>query len=93
MGTFAYDGDGQRATKTVGGVTTYFLYDGDEVLDEVQKTPSGYQVTTTYGWGADGLVARTSLGRSIGQFARGVADTLFQRNCFVAGTLVEMADG
>ena len=37
-GSFAYDGFGRRRSKTVGGTTTQFLYDG---LNPVQELASG----------------------------------------------------
>ncbi len=54
----AYDGDGLRATKTAGGVTTYFLYDGDSPVAE--ETWSGTQATFSAlnGLTADGWRAR-----------------------------------
>lgn len=37
--TFAYDALGRRVAKTVNGVTTWFLYDGDQVIMDI-NTPS-----------------------------------------------------
>ena len=44
--TYAYDGDGRRVSKTVNGVTTRFLYDGLEILAELDA--SGSSVLTSY---------------------------------------------
>ena len=51
--TFVYDGDGNRVSKTVGGVTTNYLVDTlnptgyAQVLDELQNG----SVTRSYAWG------------------------------------------
>ena len=42
-------------SKTVGSQTTYYLYDGDALIAEVDA--SANQVTRSYTWGADGLVS------------------------------------
>ena len=44
---FAYDAAGRRASRTAGGVTTSFLYDGGAVLLEKQ----GGTTTATYTYG------------------------------------------
>jgi YD repeat-containing protein len=33
--TYAYDAFGRRMSKTVGSSTTYYLYDGDALIAEV----------------------------------------------------------
>jgi hypothetical protein len=53
--TAAYTGDGLRAWKAVNGVRTYFLYDGDDVVCELDQ--NGNPVNT-YGYGANGLMQR-----------------------------------
>lgn len=42
--SFAYDALGRRISKTVGGVTTQYLYDGNEIVAEIQ----GGTMTATY---------------------------------------------
>jgi RHS repeat-associated protein len=42
-------------SKTVGSSTTYYLYDGDALIAEVDASTD--QVTRSYTWGADGLVS------------------------------------
>ncbi len=42
-------------SKTVGSSTTYYLYDGDALIAEVDSSTN--QVTRSYTWGADGLVS------------------------------------
>ncbi len=42
-------------SKTVGSSTTYYLYDGDALIAEVDSSTN--QVTTAYTWGADGLIS------------------------------------
>ncbi len=46
--TYTYDPFGRRLTKTVNGVVTRFLYDGDEVIAE---TNSGGAITAKYLYG------------------------------------------
>ncbi len=53
--SYAYDAFGRRMSKTVGSSTTYYLYDGDALIAEVDASTD--QVTTAYTWGADGLVS------------------------------------
>jgi len=53
--TYAYDAFGRRMSKTVGSSTTYYLYDGDALIAEVDASTE--QVTKAYTWGADGLVS------------------------------------
>jgi RHS repeat-associated protein len=38
LATYAYDFAGRRAAKTVAGITTTYLYDGDSVIAEYQAT-------------------------------------------------------
>jgi hypothetical protein len=45
--SFTYDAEGRRMTRTAGGVTTSFLYDGASVLLEKQ----GSTTTATYTYG------------------------------------------
>ena len=42
-------------SKTVGSSTTYYLYDGDALIAEVDASTE--QVTRSYTWGANGLVS------------------------------------
>ena len=42
-------------SKTVGSSTTYYLYDGDALIAEVDASTN--QVTRSYTWGADGLIS------------------------------------
>ena len=50
-----YTGDGLRAWKQVGGSTTYFLYDGDRPVCELDGSGNVSAVNT---FGANGLVSR-----------------------------------
>ena len=54
----AYDGDGLRATKTAGGTTTYFLYDGDSPVAEETYSGTSATFSALNGWTADGWRAR-----------------------------------
>lgn len=54
VGTYTYDGLGQRATRTVGGTTTQFAWDGSAgVALLLQETAGG--VSTSYLYGPGGL--------------------------------------
>jgi len=52
--TYTYNYASQRVSKTVGGVSTYYLYDGSLPIAELNG--SG-QVITIYTWGAEGLIS------------------------------------
>jgi RHS repeat-associated protein len=54
----SYDGNGLRAKKTAGGVTTYFLYDGSTpLLEETFSSPNA-TITAVNVWAVDGWRAR-----------------------------------
>lgn len=56
-GTFAYDGFGRRRSKTIGGTTTQFLYDGSNPVQELSGgTPTANLVT---GLNVDEFFTRT----------------------------------
>jgi YD repeat-containing protein len=52
--TYAYDIFGRRASKTVNGETTYFLYDGDDLIGEADGSGN---LTHGYEWGPLGLLS------------------------------------
>ncbi len=52
--TYTYDSAGRRVSKTVNGLTTYYLYDGSVVIAEVDGNGN---VQTAYTWGVQGLVS------------------------------------
>jgi YD repeat-containing protein len=56
QGTVTYQTNslGQRVTKTVGGATTYYVYDGDDLICELD--PNGV-IKTSFTWGLDGLIS------------------------------------
>ena len=54
-----YTGDGLRAWKSSGGGTTYFLYDGEQPVCELDASGAVSFVNT---FGADGLVSRRAVG-------------------------------
>ena len=58
--TYAYDYQGRRIRKTVGGTTTEFLYDGQDVLAEY-TTWASPDARTTHGAGTDMPLLRTTL--------------------------------
>ena len=60
-----YDGDGLRATKTVGGVTTYYVYDGGTPVAEETWSGTSASFKSLNGWTADGW--RTRYDESSGQ--------------------------
>lgn len=53
--SFAYDAAGRRVSKTVGGRTTHFIYDGQVLVCEVDAATG--QVLRSYTWGATGLLS------------------------------------
>ena len=56
-GSFAYDGFGRRRSKTIGGTTTQFLYDGFNPVQELSSgTPTANLLTGPH-------VASSSRGR------------------------------
>ena len=55
--TYAYDSAGRRVKKTVSGQTTWYVYDGDTLLAEVDASGS---LRTAYVWGALGLISDTT---------------------------------
>jgi len=57
--SFAYDANGRRRTKTVGGVTTLFRYDGDNPIAE---TVGASTQTVLNGFGIDERYARDDAG-------------------------------
>lgn len=50
--TYGYDPFGRRVRKTVGGATTLWVYDGDQILQELDATET-VQATFVYGLGLD----------------------------------------
>jgi RHS repeat-associated protein len=63
--SFAYDPFGRRASKTVGGATTQFQYDGDRVVQEIQ--PGAGNVLTNMGFSRSDLAGdMTFLGDLLG---------------------------
>ncbi len=54
----SYDGDGLRATKTVNGNTTYFLYDGTEPVIEETFNGAVASISAVNTFGVDGWRAR-----------------------------------
>ena len=54
---FTYRPDGLRATKTVGGVTTKYLYDGQSLIAEKE----GSTLKVSYTNGPNEVISRTGL--------------------------------
>ena len=52
--SYTYDFSGRRVSKTVNGTTTYYFYDGDLLIAELN---SAGQIQTAYTWGAQGLIS------------------------------------
>ena len=53
---FAYDGLNRQVSRTVGGVTTYNVWDGWDLIEEYQSAGGG-AMTAEYLYGAGGLIA------------------------------------
>ncbi len=60
--TYTYDWAGRRVSKTLGGVTTYYLYAGGGLL--LCELDSSGSVLRSYNWGAQGLVSDRASGTS-----------------------------
>ena len=60
--TAGYCADGLRAWKQNSSGTTYYLYDGDELVEEVNSSGSPISKMT---WGRTGLLARTTSTRTL----------------------------
>jgi len=53
VATYDYDYLGRRISKTVGTATTYFIYDGWNLIAEYEISNSQFQITKAYLWGLD----------------------------------------
>ncbi len=53
--TYAYDGLGRRISKTVDGSTTYFVYDGDQIIEE-RNSAGTLLASYLYGEGIDEII-------------------------------------
>ena len=105
LASFGYDGTGRRRTKTVGGMTTSFLYDGLNPLQEQSPTAVTNLLT---GFGIDELFARADasgpqsyfadvLGSTVATTdAAGVPQAMYTYDAFgattVAGTTTNLYD-
>ena len=80
-GTFgaSYDGDGLRATKTISGVTTYFLFDGTTPIAEESFNGTAASFTALNGWTVDGWRARKQ-GSLVYQFVYDPQGSVQQRH-------------
>ena len=82
----AYDGDGNRVSETVGGVTTNYLVDAQnptgyaQVVDELQ----GSTVTRTYSYGLE------QIAETWGQTERSPVSSRLSKRDQCAGTLLPM---
>jgi RHS repeat-associated protein len=56
LASFTYNGDGRRATKTAGGVTTSNVYDGPHIVEE--RPSAGGTVRYFFGMGTDDVLAK-----------------------------------
>ncbi len=63
VGSFVYDGFGRRMKKTIGGVTTEFLYDGLNPVQELDgANPPNITANLLTGLGIDERFTRTDAG-------------------------------
>jgi|GEM_PF-1300477 len=88
--TYTYDSAGRRISKTVNGVSTFYLYDGDALIAELDSQGN---ITRTYTWGALGLISDRIPGQSgpLTRFYRfdPVGNTRFLLNAY--GQILEQA--
>src|SRR5581483_2571875 len=72
--SFEYDGAGRRQSKTVNGTATNFLYDGLNVVQELNgSTPIANLLT---GWGIDETLVRTDSAGARSFLTDGLGSTL-----------------
>ena len=84
--SFTYDSAGRRVSKTVGSVTTYFLYAGGALTAELDSSGN---LTRSYDWGPTGLIGDTSASGSRYYLYDGMGSTRFLLNA--AGQVVSDA--
>jgi RHS repeat-associated protein len=82
--SFAYDGLGRRQSKTVNGVTTAYLYDGMNPIQE--QAGATIQANTLAGPGLDQWFARTQGGQTISYLPDALGSTLALTNASQAIT-------
>jgi len=61
--TYSYDPSGRRISKTVGDETTYYIYDGDQVICEYDSA-GNLRKKFLYGVGIDEVVRMSQVGRT-----------------------------
>lgn len=74
-GTFTYDGLGRRIKKVVLGVTTQFLYDGNNVVQELSSTGT-VSANLLTGLGPDEIFARSTSSATLSLLSEGLGSTL-----------------
>ena len=57
--SYQYDGFGRRISKTVSGITTYFIYDGDQIVEE-RDSNGTLKASYVYGNGIDEVLTRST---------------------------------
>jgi len=67
LAVFTYDGAGRRVTKTAGGVTRTYIYDGPDILEE--RVSTGDVIRYVHGPGMDNVLARTTNGANAVYYA------------------------
>jgi RHS repeat-associated protein len=80
--TFTYGSDGLRRSMTVGGITTYYAYDGTMLVQEFQRNVQTglLNVTTTYMIGPMGPICRINeTEQTEGYYPPGNSSTLLSR--------------
>ncbi|HOW35740.1 MAG TPA: RHS repeat-associated core domain-containing protein [Candidatus Omnitrophota bacterium] len=70
-GVYSYDGLGRRISKTVGGSTTYFVYDGDQIIEE-RDSNGTLLASYTYGEGIDEVLTMNRGGQDYFYFYNGL---------------------
>jgi len=69
--SYEYDGFGRRISKTVDGITTYFVYDGDQVIEERDYNGT-LAARYTYGTGIDEVIRMRRDSQNYYYFADGL---------------------
>ena len=69
--SYTYNGDGQRMSKTVNGVTKYFVWHGANVVLEYEKNSNGAIVNSEkYIYAPDGILAKITSSGAVVSYAK-----------------------
>jgi RHS repeat-associated protein len=90
LARFTYDGNGRRASKTAGGVTTTYVYDGAQFLEE--RPSAGSSKRFVYGLGIDRPLAQIVGGTTTYHVADHLGSVVRTTDSLGAATLTRQYD-